>query len=79
MHPYRDLPIEKAPGVTRSYFKTMYWKLLIRVKGTWRDRFYRGCGHPGCTEVHVRVDGGLLDFQPIYCQMRHYRMQGKRK
>lgn len=74
MHPYRDLPIEPSPGRPRSYLKTIYWKLLLRVKGTWKKRYYRGCGELGCNKVHSVMSGDLIDFQQFWCQMKHDRI-----
>lgn len=75
MHPYRELPIEPPLGKSRSYLKTLYWKLLLRVKGTWKKRYYRGCGEPGCNKVHTVMSGDLIDFQQLWCQMKHDRVR----
>ncbi len=72
MHPYRDCPLENIiPGKKRALTKTLYWKLLLWIKGSWKQRYYRGCGHPGCQKVHSQMDGGLIDFQPFWCQIQH--------
>lgn len=60
---YRSLPTE-VKKIKRSAFKTIYWKMMIRYKGKWKDRFIR-CK---CNKVFERV------FDSINCEyIVHHR------
>lgn len=65
---YRSLPVEvKHNPIKRSAFKTLYWKMMIRHKGKWKDRFIR-C--QACGEVFERV------FDSINCEyVVHHRFR----
>ena len=63
---YRSLPIE-VKHIKRSAFKTFYWKMMIRHKGKWKDRFIR-CQR--CWQVFERV------FDSINCEyVVHHRFR----
>lgn len=61
MNPYRSMemfsPAPKKPG--RPLYKTLYLKLLIKLKGTWKNRYVR-C--PNCLQYYTR--GTSMHYNP---------------
>jgi hypothetical protein len=72
MHPYREIgiiqPISKAKK--RWLFKTWYYKILIKLRGRWNERFER-C--PECLFVIARPDGINMLFHSLEHRAAEYR------
>lgn len=71
MNPYRtsQKPIEEPRGKPRSRLKTLWYKLQIKIRGTWKQRYHR-CDE--CLTVFKRVSGDYIDAEPIFHRMRHH-------
>lgn len=68
MNPYRAMevipPEPTKPG--RPLYKTLYLKLLIKLKGTWKNRFVR-C--PNCSYYEGRGDGMHYNSSMFFHQL----------
>ena len=72
MNPYRDLQIiqhEPFSLKKRSKVKTFYYRLQIKLRGKWRDRFIR-CEH--CLEKFERSGGDCLDLSYVSHRMNKH-------
>lgn len=71
MNPYRvaAIPAPEVRGKPRSKLKTLWYKLQIKIRGTWKQRYHR-CDE--CLKVFKRVSGDYIDAEPIFHSMRHH-------
>jgi len=71
MSPYRMMEIKppEPKKKSRPFYKTLYLKLLILVKGKWKERFVR-CRHSNCLFFTKRADG--INGAMIFHNMKHY-------
>jgi len=74
MNPYRvsAVPTPEPKGKPRSRAKTLWWKLQIRVRGTWKQRYHR-CDQ--CLKVFKRVSGDYIDAEPMFHRIQHYALE----
>ena len=78
MNPYRiaQTPVEEPRGKPRSRLKTLWYKIQIRVRGTWKQRYHR-CDR--CLKVFKRVSGDYIDAEPIFHNIMHHAMDLRSK
>jgi hypothetical protein len=70
MNPYRTAatPAPEVQGKSRSKFKTLWYKLQIKIRGTWKQRYER-CDR--CLVCFRRVSGDYINPEPIFHAMKH--------
>ncbi len=71
MNPYRvaATPSSETKGKPRSKLKTLWYKLQIKIRGTWKQRYER-CDR--CLVCFKRVSGDYINPEPIFHSMKHY-------
>ena len=75
MNPYRTMEVRSdklPPKKGRPIYKTLYYKLLIWMYGTWRERYER-CQHPGCLFFCKQPDIYNFGAEMLFHRMKHYK------